>query len=91
MKKTTKETLHPMILAIETATMCGSVALIARDHCLAEVSIDTPTTHSRRLIQQVDQVRHHLFVLADYNRDLFLNVIFHQHLFLSGPSFRLRL
>jgi tRNA threonylcarbamoyladenosine biosynthesis protein TsaB len=56
MKKTAKETLHPMILAIETATMCGSVALIARDHCLAEVSIDTATTHSRRLIQQVDQV-----------------------------------
>ena len=56
MKKTAKETPRPLILAIETATMCGSVALMAADHCLAEISIDTATTHSRRLIQQVDQV-----------------------------------
>jgi len=56
MKKTVKETPRPLILAIETATMCGSVALMSGDHCLAEISIDTATTHSRRLIQQVDQV-----------------------------------
>ena len=56
MKKATRETSHPLILAIETATMCGSVALMSADRCLAEVSIDTATTHSRRLIQQIDRV-----------------------------------
>ena len=56
MKKINKEPTRPLILAIETATMCGSVALMSGDHCLAEISIDTATTHSRRLIQQVDQV-----------------------------------
>ena len=56
MKKAAKETPRPIILAIETATMCGSVALMSGDHCLAEISIDTATTHSRRLIQQVDKV-----------------------------------
>lgn len=56
MKKTTPEPVRPLLLAIETATMCGSVALLAGDRCLAENSVDTATTHSRRLIQQVAQV-----------------------------------
>jgi len=56
MKKIEKQPPGPLILTIETATMCGSVALMSGDHCLAEISIDTATTHSRRLIQQVDQV-----------------------------------
>ncbi|MDF1578777.1 MAG: tRNA (adenosine(37)-N6)-threonylcarbamoyltransferase complex dimerization subunit type 1 TsaB [Desulfurivibrionaceae bacterium] len=56
MKKTATQPEPPLILAIETATMCGSVALISRDRCLAEYSVDTATTHSRRLIRQVDRV-----------------------------------
>jgi tRNA threonylcarbamoyladenosine biosynthesis protein TsaB len=36
--------------------MCGSVALLAGNRCLAENSVDSSTTHSRRLIQQVAQV-----------------------------------
>ena len=56
MKKTKPELVPPLILAIETATMCGSVALLSGNRCLAENSVDTATTHSRRLIQQVDQV-----------------------------------
>ena len=56
MKKSKPELVPPLILAIETATMCGSVALLSGNRCLAENSVDTATTHSRRLIQQVDQV-----------------------------------
>lgn len=56
MKKSKPELVRPLILAIETATMCGSVALMSGTRCLAENSVDTATTHSRRLIQQVEQV-----------------------------------
>jgi tRNA threonylcarbamoyladenosine biosynthesis protein TsaB len=56
MKKNSPELVLPLILAIETATMCGSVALLSGNRCLAENSVDTKTTHSRRLIQQVGQV-----------------------------------
>jgi len=43
----------PVILAIETATMSGSVALVAADRCLAEFSLQTGETHSRRLLAGV--------------------------------------
>lgn len=56
MKKSKTHPSSPLILAIETATMCGSVAVVSGDRCLAENSIDSGTTHSRRLIQQVDYV-----------------------------------
>lgn len=56
MKKNKPALQPPLILAIETATMCGSVALLSGNRCLAENSVDTATTHSRRLIQQVEQV-----------------------------------
>ncbi|MCK4837463.1 MAG: tRNA (adenosine(37)-N6)-threonylcarbamoyltransferase complex dimerization subunit type 1 TsaB [Desulfobulbaceae bacterium] len=56
MKKNKPELVPPLILAIETATMCGSVALLSGNRCLAEYSVDTATTHSRRLIQQIAQV-----------------------------------
>jgi len=56
MKKSSPKPSPPLILAIETATMCGSVALMSGDRCLAEYSVDTATTHSRRLIRQVDQI-----------------------------------
>jgi tRNA threonylcarbamoyladenosine biosynthesis protein TsaB len=44
----------PVILALETATMCGSVALVAENRCLAEFSLQTGETHSRRLLAGVD-------------------------------------
>ncbi|MEN8134635.1 MAG: tRNA (adenosine(37)-N6)-threonylcarbamoyltransferase complex dimerization subunit type 1 TsaB [Thermodesulfobacteriota bacterium] len=56
MKKSKPELVPPLILAIETATMCGSVALLSGNRCLAENSVDTATTHSRRLIQQINRV-----------------------------------
>ncbi len=45
---------EPVILALETATMCGSVALVAGRKCLAEFSLQTGETHSRRLLSAVD-------------------------------------
>jgi tRNA threonylcarbamoyladenosine biosynthesis protein TsaB len=51
------EAIHrPIILALETATMCGSVALIAENRCLAEFSLHTGETHSRRLLAAVDRL-----------------------------------
>lgn len=44
----------PLILALETATMCGSVALVAANRCIAEFSLQTGETHSRRLLAGVD-------------------------------------
>ena len=44
----------PIVLALETATMCGSVALVAANRCLAEFSLQTGETHSRRLLAGVD-------------------------------------
>jgi len=44
----------PVILALETAGTCGSVALIGEERCLAEYSLNTKTTHSRRLLANVD-------------------------------------
>ncbi|MDG4476880.1 tRNA (adenosine(37)-N6)-threonylcarbamoyltransferase complex dimerization subunit type 1 TsaB [Thiovibrio frasassiensis] len=43
-----------VILALETATTCGSLALVAEDRCLAEYSLNTATTHSRRLLAGID-------------------------------------
>ncbi len=40
----------PLLLALETATMCGSVALVAADRCIAEYSMQTGRTHSKRLL-----------------------------------------
>ena len=39
-----------LILALETATACGSVALVTADRCLAEYSLQSDLTHSRRLL-----------------------------------------
>jgi tRNA threonylcarbamoyladenosine biosynthesis protein TsaB len=50
----TKGEQPPIILALETATMCGSVALVAANRCLAEFSLQTGETHSRRLLAGVD-------------------------------------
>ena len=40
----------PVILALETATMCGSVAIVTENRCVAEFSLQTGETHSRRLL-----------------------------------------
>jgi tRNA threonylcarbamoyladenosine biosynthesis protein TsaB len=45
------------LLAIECATMCGSVALISNSRCLAEYSLDVQTTHSQRLLKQLELIR----------------------------------
>jgi tRNA threonylcarbamoyladenosine biosynthesis protein TsaB len=37
--------------------MCGSVALVAHGRCLAEYSLDVPTTHSQRLLRQLERIR----------------------------------
>ena len=46
----------PIILALENSSQCGSVALVAHGLCLAEYSITTTTTHSRRLLTCIQQV-----------------------------------
>jgi len=53
-EKGTKGEQPSIILALETATMCGSVALVAENRCLAEFSLQTGETHSRRLLAGVD-------------------------------------
>jgi tRNA threonylcarbamoyladenosine biosynthesis protein TsaB len=45
---------RPVILALETATMCGSIAIVADGHCVAELSLQNKETHSRRLLAGVD-------------------------------------
>ena len=44
----------PVILALETATMCGSVAVVVENRCMGEFSLQTGETHSRRLLAGVD-------------------------------------
>jgi len=45
------------LLALECATLCGSVALVSNGRCLAEYSLDVPTTHSQRLLKQLERIR----------------------------------
>ena len=54
--KDIRELQHPVVLALETATLCGSVALITQDRCLAEFSLQTGVTHSRRLLAGIDRL-----------------------------------
>jgi len=44
----------PVILVLETATMCGSIAIVTEGQCFAEFSLQTRETHSRRLLAGVD-------------------------------------
>lgn len=46
----------PLILAIENSGPCGSVALISRNGCLAEYSLTSKKTHSKRLLATIDQL-----------------------------------
>jgi len=56
LKRETKGLRKPVILAIETATMCGSIGLVADKNFVAEFSLQTGETHSRRLMAGVDWV-----------------------------------
>ncbi|OGQ98425.1 MAG: tRNA (adenosine(37)-N6)-threonylcarbamoyltransferase complex dimerization subunit type 1 TsaB [Deltaproteobacteria bacterium RIFOXYD12_FULL_55_16] len=44
----------PVILALETATTCGSLALVAEGRCLAEYSLNTTANHSRSLLTGIN-------------------------------------
>lgn len=47
---------EPVLLALETATMCGSVAIVTGSRCVAEISLQTGETHSRRLLAGIDRL-----------------------------------
>lgn len=46
----------PVILALENSSQCGSVALVSQGLCLAEHSLTSTKTHSRRLLTTIEQV-----------------------------------
>jgi tRNA threonylcarbamoyladenosine biosynthesis protein TsaB len=43
-----------LLLAVDTTTLSGSVALLENSRLLSEVNFDTPATHSRRLLPAID-------------------------------------
>jgi tRNA threonylcarbamoyladenosine biosynthesis protein TsaB len=53
-----------LILAVDTTTPSGSVALLEDDMLLGEVNIESAATHSARLLRSVD------FLLATHGRDV---------------------
>lgn len=52
----TSDQSKPVILALETAGNCGSVALVSTGTCIAEYSLQSGLTHSRRLLVGVEQI-----------------------------------
>jgi tRNA threonylcarbamoyladenosine biosynthesis protein TsaB len=46
----------PIVLALETTGKCGSIALVSPDHTIAEYSLVTETTHSRRLLSGIEWI-----------------------------------
>lgn len=46
----------PLLLALETTGMCGSVALVADGHCVGEFTLQSNVTHSRRLLGSIDRL-----------------------------------
>ncbi len=46
----------PVLLALETAGLCGSVALVAEGLCICEFSLQSKLTHSRRLLQAIELI-----------------------------------
>jgi tRNA threonylcarbamoyladenosine biosynthesis protein TsaB len=44
------------VLALETSTRAGGVALLDGDHLIAEYTLSAPTTHSERLMGTVDRL-----------------------------------
>lgn len=53
-----------LILAVDTTTPSGSVALLEDDTLVAEVNLESATTHSARLLRSVD------FLLGAHGRDV---------------------
>jgi tRNA threonylcarbamoyladenosine biosynthesis protein TsaB len=46
----------PLILAVENSGMCGSIALVSVSHCIAEQSLLSKMTHSKRLLVTLERV-----------------------------------
>lgn len=46
----------PLLLSLENSTMCGSVALVTGRQCLAEFSLQSRLTHSKRLLGAIDNI-----------------------------------
>lgn len=46
----------PLILAVENSGMCGSIALVSGSHCIAEQSLLSKLTHSKRLLVTLERV-----------------------------------
>lgn len=46
----------PLILAVENSGMCGSIALVSGSHCIAEQTLLSKLTHSKRLLATVERV-----------------------------------
>lgn len=44
----------PVILALETSGLCGSVALVSENFCIGEYSLQSKLTHSTRLLTGID-------------------------------------
>ena len=51
-----KKERKPVILAIENSGMCGSIALVDNNHCLAEHSLSSSRTHSKRLLPAINRL-----------------------------------
>lgn len=47
---------RPLILAIENSGLCGSVALVSGDTCIAEQSLLSRLTHSKRLLASIERI-----------------------------------
>lgn len=47
---------RPLILAVENSGPCGSVAVVSSSGCLAEFSLTSQKTHSKRLLATIDQL-----------------------------------
>lgn len=48
------EKKHPIILVLENSGMCGSIAITAPGICLAEYSLTSEVTHSKRLLSSLE-------------------------------------
>lgn len=46
----------PLILAVENSGMCGSIAVVSGTQCIAEQSLFSRLTHSKRLLGSIEQV-----------------------------------
>jgi tRNA threonylcarbamoyladenosine biosynthesis protein TsaB len=51
-----QEHKKPLLLALENSTLCGSVALVSGSQCLAEFTLQSRLTHSKRLLSAVDNI-----------------------------------